>query len=139
MSDLTAVIRDLVDGFETFGLPYAIMGGIAVRAHGIPPETNAAAAVWEVIPSETSSENAIDHSQAHLSAADQRARVGAARPAATPAGWDGCRQSGDGRAASQPGLEKELVPHRDGDPLPPLGDERHRAGGEFRGHHLAKA
>ena len=39
MSDLTAVIRDLVDVFETLGLPYAIMGGIAVRAHGIPRPT----------------------------------------------------------------------------------------------------
>jgi hypothetical protein len=39
---------------------------------GIPPEKNAAAAVWEVIPSELSSGNAIDYSQAHLSAADQR-------------------------------------------------------------------
>ena len=39
MSDLPAVIRDLVDVFETRGLPYAIMGGIAVRAHGIPRPT----------------------------------------------------------------------------------------------------
>ena len=39
MSDLPAVIRDLVDVFETLGLPYAIMGGIAVRAHGIPRPT----------------------------------------------------------------------------------------------------
>mgnify|MGYP006275591705 CR=1 FL=1 len=39
MTDLTAVIHDLVNVFERLGLPYAIMGGIAVRAHGIPRPT----------------------------------------------------------------------------------------------------
>lgn len=39
MSDLTTVIHDLVDIFDRLGLPYAIMGGIAVRAHGIPRPT----------------------------------------------------------------------------------------------------
>ncbi|MBM4010871.1 MAG: hypothetical protein FJ286_05750 [Planctomycetes bacterium] len=39
MTDLTSVIRDLIAVFETHGLPYAIMGGIAVRAHGIPRPT----------------------------------------------------------------------------------------------------
>jgi hypothetical protein len=32
MTDLTTVIHDLVDVFDRLGLPYAIMGGIAVRA-----------------------------------------------------------------------------------------------------------
>ena len=39
MTDLTAVIYDLIDVFEELRLPYAIMGGIAVRAHGIPRPT----------------------------------------------------------------------------------------------------
>ncbi|GDX96842.1 hypothetical protein LBMAG47_25070 [Planctomycetia bacterium] len=39
MSDLTTVIHDLVDVFDRLGLSYAIMGGIAVRAHGIPRPT----------------------------------------------------------------------------------------------------
>lgn len=39
MTDLTAVIYDLVRVFESLRLPYAIMGGIAVRAHGIPRPT----------------------------------------------------------------------------------------------------
>lgn len=39
MTDLTTVIHDLVDVFDGMGLPYAIMGGIAVRAHGIPRPT----------------------------------------------------------------------------------------------------
>jgi hypothetical protein len=54
------------------GLPDYFQAVMNLEPRGIPPETNAAAAVWEVIPSETSSENAIDHSQAYLSAADQR-------------------------------------------------------------------
>jgi hypothetical protein len=39
MTDLTAVIHDLVRVFDNLGLPYAIMGGIAVRAYGIPRPT----------------------------------------------------------------------------------------------------
>ena len=39
MTDLTAVIHDLVDLFDRLQLPYAIMGGIAVRAHGLPRPT----------------------------------------------------------------------------------------------------
>jgi hypothetical protein len=39
MTDLTAVIHDLVHIFDRLGMPYAIMGGIAVRAHGIPRPT----------------------------------------------------------------------------------------------------
>lgn len=39
MTDLTTVIRDLVTLFERQRLPYAIMGGIAVRAHSIPRPT----------------------------------------------------------------------------------------------------
>jgi hypothetical protein len=54
------------------GLPDYFRAVMDLGPRGIPPEKNAAAAVWEVIPSETSSENAIDYSEAHLSAADQR-------------------------------------------------------------------
>ena len=54
------------------GLPDYFQAVMDREPRGIPPETNAAAAVWEVIPSELSSGNAIDYSQAHLSAADQR-------------------------------------------------------------------
>lgn len=39
MTDLTTVIHDLVDIFDQLCLPYAIMGGIAVRAYGIPRPT----------------------------------------------------------------------------------------------------
>ena len=39
MTDLPAVIFELVDLFDRMGLPYAIMGGIAVRAHAIPRPT----------------------------------------------------------------------------------------------------
>lgn len=39
MTDLTTVIHDLVGIFDRLGLDYAIMGGIAVRAHGIPRPT----------------------------------------------------------------------------------------------------
>jgi hypothetical protein len=39
MTDLTAVIHELVDLFDRLQLPYAIMGGIAVRAHGLPRPT----------------------------------------------------------------------------------------------------
>lgn len=39
MTDLTAVIHELAALFDRLSLPYAIMGGIAVRAHGIPRPT----------------------------------------------------------------------------------------------------
>ena len=39
MTDLTAVIHELIGLFYRFRLPYAIMGGIAVRAHGLPRPT----------------------------------------------------------------------------------------------------
>jgi len=39
MTDLTAVIHELASLFDSMALPYAIMGGIAVRAHGIPRPT----------------------------------------------------------------------------------------------------
>ena len=54
------------------GLPDYFQAVMDLGPRGIPPEMNAAAAVWEVIPSELSSGNAIDYSEAHLSAADQR-------------------------------------------------------------------
>lgn len=39
MTDLTAVIHELIGLFDRFRLPCAIMGGIAVRAHGLPRPT----------------------------------------------------------------------------------------------------
>jgi len=54
------------------GLPDYFRAAMDLGPPGIPPEENAAAAVWEVIPSKTSSDGAIDHSPARLSAADQR-------------------------------------------------------------------
>lgn len=39
MTDLTAVIHSLTALFDRLSLPYAIMGGIAVRAHGLPRPT----------------------------------------------------------------------------------------------------
>lgn len=39
MTDPTTVIHDLVEIFDQLRLPYAIMGGIAGRAHGIPRPT----------------------------------------------------------------------------------------------------
>jgi hypothetical protein len=39
MTDLTALIHDLVGLFDRLRPPYAIMGGIAVRAHGLPRPT----------------------------------------------------------------------------------------------------
>jgi len=39
MTDLTKVIHELAGLFERLQLPYAIMGGIAVRAHGLPRPT----------------------------------------------------------------------------------------------------
>ena len=53
------------------GLPDYFQANLAHEPRGIPAEKNAAAAVWEVIPSEQSSDDSIDHSQAHLSAAEQ--------------------------------------------------------------------
>jgi len=35
MTDLTAVIHDLVHIFDRLGMPYAIMGGIAARARDL--------------------------------------------------------------------------------------------------------
>ena len=53
------------------GLPDYFQAMLALEPRAIPAENNAAAAVWELIPTTISSENAIDHSQAHLSTADQ--------------------------------------------------------------------
>lgn len=39
MKDLTDVIHELVALFDRMSLPYAIMGGIAVRAHALPRPT----------------------------------------------------------------------------------------------------
>ena len=53
------------------GLPDFFQAFLALEPRGIPAESNAAAAVWELIPSNKSSDNVIDHSPAHLSAADR--------------------------------------------------------------------
>ncbi|HVT28779.1 MAG TPA: DUF6036 family nucleotidyltransferase [Lacipirellulaceae bacterium] len=39
MSPVEAVFHDFVQLFERLELPYAVMGGLAVRAHGIPRPT----------------------------------------------------------------------------------------------------
>ena len=39
MKDLTDVIHDLAALFDRLSLPYVIMGGIAVRAYGLPRPT----------------------------------------------------------------------------------------------------
>lgn len=39
MKDLTDVIHEMVALFDRMSLPYAIMGGIAVRAYGLPRPT----------------------------------------------------------------------------------------------------
>jgi hypothetical protein len=39
MTDLTQAVADLTGLFEQMGLPYAVMGGFAVRAFGIPRAT----------------------------------------------------------------------------------------------------
>ena len=40
MSDLTAALNDIVDVLEALHVPYVVMGGIAVRVHGIPRPTH---------------------------------------------------------------------------------------------------
>jgi len=54
------------------GLPDYFQAVMDLGPRGIPLEKNAAAAVWTLIPSNKFSDNVIDHSEAHLSAADQR-------------------------------------------------------------------
>lgn len=40
MTDLTAALYDIVDVLEDLHIPYVVMGGIAVRVHGIPRPTH---------------------------------------------------------------------------------------------------
>ena len=40
MTDLTAALYDIVDVLEELHVPYVVMGGIAVRVHGIPRPTH---------------------------------------------------------------------------------------------------
>lgn len=40
MTDLTAALYDIVDILEELHVPYVVMGGIAVRVHGIPRPTH---------------------------------------------------------------------------------------------------
>jgi len=63
------------------GLPDYFQALLALEPRGIPAENNAAAAVWALIPSNLSPDNVLDHSQAHLSAAD---RLPASERLATP-------------------------------------------------------
>ena len=53
------------------GLPDYFQALLALEPRGIPAESNAAAAVWELISAATSSDDVLDHSPAHLSAADR--------------------------------------------------------------------
>jgi len=53
------------------GLPDYFQAVMDLGPRGIPPEKNAAAAVWALIPAARSPDDVIDHSQAHLSPADQ--------------------------------------------------------------------
>ena len=39
MSNLSKALKDLADLFDRLGMAYAVMGGIAVRVHGIPRPT----------------------------------------------------------------------------------------------------
>jgi Nucleotidyl transferase AbiEii toxin, Type IV TA system len=39
MTDLTQTLRQMASLFDTMGIPYALMGGMAVRAYGIPRPT----------------------------------------------------------------------------------------------------
>ncbi len=39
MSELTQVLGTVTCAFERIGIPYAVMGGLAVRAHGLPRPT----------------------------------------------------------------------------------------------------
>ena len=40
MTDLTTALYDIVDVLEDLHIPYVVMGGIAVRVHGIPRPTH---------------------------------------------------------------------------------------------------
>ena len=42
MARLRQAVRDFVRLFESHGIPYALLGGLAARAHGIPRPT------WDV-------------------------------------------------------------------------------------------
>ena len=39
MKDIASSLHDLVGLFERLGIPYAVMGGLAVRIYGIPRPT----------------------------------------------------------------------------------------------------
>lgn len=39
MTDLTAALKDFVSLFERMAIPYAVMGGMAIRIYGIPRPT----------------------------------------------------------------------------------------------------
>jgi len=61
----------IIEPLAPDGLPDYFRAMLMLEPRAIPAESNAAAAVWELIPTTISSDNAIDHSPAHLSAADQ--------------------------------------------------------------------
>jgi hypothetical protein len=61
----------IIEPLAPDGLPDYFRAMLTLEPRAIPAESNAAAAVWELIPTTISSDNAIDHSPAHLSAADQ--------------------------------------------------------------------
>jgi hypothetical protein len=39
MNDVATALRDIANALERLGLKYAVIGGIAVRAYGIPRPT----------------------------------------------------------------------------------------------------
>lgn len=40
MKDLTQALREIAGIFESLSAPYVVMGGVAVRIHGIPRPTH---------------------------------------------------------------------------------------------------
>ena len=69
--EVSSVTTWITEPVAPDGLPDYFRAILAHEPRGIPAENNAAAAVWELIPGEESSDDSIDHSQARLSAAEQ--------------------------------------------------------------------
>jgi len=69
--EISSVTTSITEPVAPDGLPDYFRASLAHEPRGIPAENNAAAAVWELIPGDESSDDSIDHSQARLSAAEQ--------------------------------------------------------------------
>jgi len=86
---ISSATTSIVEPLAPDGMPDYLQAILAREPRGIPVEKNAAAALWELIPSQQSSDNTTDHSQAHLSAADQLpARERLVSPPPPPAGME---------------------------------------------------